>query len=89
MVKMACRLFFNFSSSTRFFSEISTAIPKTEITAPDEMMIAIKLAKAGFYGGDVQAVLNANVDHVMTAIEHEIYLVDYERAEFELNKEEG
>lgn len=50
------------------------------------MLIALKLAKAGYYGGDIQAVLSANVDHVFTAWEYEVFLSDYEIADYELNK---
>lgn len=50
------------------------------------MLVALKLSKAGYYGGDIQGVLDARVDHVFSAFDYEVFLHDYEIAEYELNK---
>jgi hypothetical protein len=42
------------------------------------MFYAIKLAKAGFYGGNPQAVLRAPVNIVMNIINYEAFEGDYE-----------
>lgn len=49
-------------------------------------MIAVKLAKAGYYSGDPKAVLSAPTDIVMAAIQYEKFLTDYESTYMELNK---
>ncbi|MGO8695999.1 MAG: hypothetical protein ACLQMF_20235 [Rectinemataceae bacterium] len=50
------------------------------------MMIALRLAKAGYYGGDPERALEARVDHVLAAIEFERFVADYELVNYELNK---
>lgn len=51
------------------------------------MVIALRLAKAGYWGGDPEKVLEARVDMVMAAAGHETFLADYERAFIRLNRE--
>lgn len=53
------------------------------------MVIAVKLAKAGYYGGDPQAVLRAPADIVLAALQYEAFSSDYERTYMELNKSHG
>jgi len=50
------------------------------------MLVALKLSRAGYYGGNLDNVLNARVDHVLSALEYEIFNNEYERAYTELNK---
>jgi hypothetical protein len=50
------------------------------------MLVALRLAKAGYYGGSLQAVLEARADHVLAALEFEGFQADYELVSYELNK---
>lgn len=50
-------------------------------------MIALRLAKAGYYGGDPEKVLQGRVDHILDAIEFERFTADFEDAYIEMNKE--
>lgn len=47
----------------------------------------MRLAKAGYYGGDPGAVLRAPVDDVVMTMEYEVFTNDYELTFHELNKE--
>lgn len=49
-------------------------------------MIAMRLAKAGYYAGDPALVMAGRVDHVMALLEYEKFNADYSDAEYELNK---
>lgn len=49
-------------------------------------MIALRLAKAGYYGGHPEAVLEGRADMVIAALEYEGFLTDYDNAEYDLNK---
>ena len=60
--------------------------PEAEITAPDELTVALRVAKAGYFGGDPERVLNARVDLVMAALEYEAFTADYEREYIRINK---
>ena len=50
-------------------------------------MIALRLAKSGYWGGDPERVLSARVDLVIDAMYYERMTAEYEAAEYELNKE--
>jgi hypothetical protein len=50
------------------------------------MLIALRLAKAGYFCGDPAWVLDARVDHVLAAFEYENFQADYELVSYELNK---
>lgn len=52
-------------------------------------MVALRIAKLGYYNGDLDNVLNANVDHVLSILDYESFNVDYERVHTEMNKPEG
>lgn len=52
-------------------------------------MLALRLAKAGWWGGDPDAVEAAPVDSVLDAAELEKFDADYERAWLALNRKEG
>jgi hypothetical protein len=49
-------------------------------------MIALKLAKAGYFGGDPSAVLQGDVSMVLAAFEYEVFQGDYEDIYYEINK---
>lgn len=49
--------------------------------------MAVRLARAGYYGGAVDAVLSAPVDDVVTVLEYEAFMNDYESTRYELNRE--
>jgi hypothetical protein len=51
------------------------------------MVIALQLAKAGWWGGDPGKVLKAPTEEVLAAIQYEQFLPDYERAIIEMNRE--
>ena len=50
------------------------------------MFVALRIAKAGYYSGDPQKVLEARVDYVLSILEYESFNSDYERVYTELNK---
>ena len=49
-------------------------------------MVALRLAKAGYYGGDPGRVKDAPVDDVLNAFAYEGFVSDYESVEYELNR---
>lgn len=53
------------------------------------MMVALRLAKAGYAGGDPERVLKMRADTVIAAIQYEAFINDYERAYIELNREDN
>jgi len=53
------------------------------------MMIALRLAKAGYAGGDPERVLKMRADMVISAIQYEAFINEYERAYIELNREDN
>ena len=52
-------------------------------------MVALKLAKAGYGGGDPEKVLNMPVGIVLAMIQFEKFQAQYERAFIDLNQKEG
>lgn len=52
------------------------------------MIIALTLAKSGFYGGNPEAVLNSRVDLVVQAYHYEMFLRQLETTFTELNNKE-
>ena len=48
-------------------------------------MIALRLAKEGFWGGDPEKVMRARADQVVEAIQYVTFLGDYERAYLDMN----
>lgn len=48
--------------------------------------MALRLAKAGYYGGDPGRVKMAPVDDVLNALAYESFVGEYEAVEYELNK---
>jgi hypothetical protein len=53
------------------------------------MVIALRLAKAGYAGGDPERVLKMRTDMVLGAIQYEAFINDYERAYIEINREDN
>jgi len=51
-------------------------------------MVALRLAKAGWWGGDPEKVKRAPADSVSKAMQYEGFLADFEEAFIELNKPE-
>jgi len=53
------------------------------------LIIALRLAKAGYGGGDPNRILAMPVDIVMAMIQYEIFLNQYEKAYIKLNTKEN
>lgn len=49
-------------------------------------MIALRLAKDGYGGGDPEKVLRMRSDLVVAAVQYEKFRNDYERTYYEINK---
>jgi hypothetical protein len=52
-------------------------------------MVALRLAKAGYAGGDPERVLRMRADIVVSALQYEAFVGDFEKAYIELNREEN
>lgn len=60
--------------------------PKVEIK--DEVAFyAIRIAKAGYYGGNPAKVKQAPLSEVLQILNYENFIIDYEQAAKELNNE--
>ncbi len=51
-------------------------------------VIALKVAKLGYYGGNPEKVMQAKASWVFSVLEYENFLADYENTEYDLNKAE-
>ena len=51
------------------------------------MMVALRLAKAGYAGGDPERVLKMRADVVLAAMQYEAFLNEYERTYVDINRE--
>ena len=49
-------------------------------------MVACKLARAGYWGGDPGAVKRAPLDEVLAIDDYETFCGDFESADFEMQK---
>jgi hypothetical protein len=49
--------------------------------------VALRLAKAGYAGGDPEKVMQMQVGWVMATVQFEKFCADYERKYIELNRE--
>lgn len=56
-----------------------SAQPRVEIKADTKTVVALRLAKAGWFGGDPGKVLSGRVDLVVAALQYEGFLGVYER----------
>lgn len=54
--------------------------------ADEATVVAVKLAKAGYWGGDPGAVKRAPTDEVLAAYDYEDFCSEYEAADYELQK---
>lgn len=61
-------------------------VPKTEITADFTRRICLKVAKAGYYGGNPAFVRQAPVDDVLSILDYEHFLDVYDYTEFKINE---
>lgn len=52
------------------------------------LFIAARLAKAGYFGGDPQAVLEASVITVKSLLDYEAFEGEYEKEYIALNRKE-
>lgn len=50
-------------------------------------MVALRLARAGYGGGDPEMILKMRADLVVAAIQYEEFNSDYERTHVELNRD--
>ena len=56
------------------------------MTADTERQISLRVARAGYYGGNPAFVRQAPADDVLSILSYENFLNDYELTEHELNK---
>lgn len=49
-------------------------------------MVALRLAREGYGGGDPEKVLQMRADVVMAAVAYEVFRSDFQRTTFDLNK---
>lgn len=61
-------------------------VPKTVITADIVRIISLKVAKAGYYGGNPAFVRQAPIDDVISILDYENFLGEYEFTEFKMNE---
>jgi hypothetical protein len=52
-------------------------------------MIGLKLARAGYGGGDPEEILGMKADMVLAMLQWEQFNSDYEKKYYELNKEKA
>lgn len=52
------------------------------------MFVGMRLAKAGWLGGDPERIVNAPVDAVQRMLEYEFFEAEYQDRYLELNKPE-
>lgn len=53
------------------------------------MILALRLAKGGWWGGDPDAVLGAPADRVMLAVQYEGFTANYETEMYNIAKREA
>lgn len=54
----------------------------------ESLIIALRLAKAGYMGGDPTQVMRSPVDTVVAMLHYENFLGDYERTWVQMNRKE-
>ena len=60
--------------------------PRITVNASFAVGVALRLAKAGLWGGDPEKILKAPAEMVMAALHYEVFTADYERAVYDLNR---
>ena len=60
--------------------------PTIEVKATNEQIIALSLAKAGYFSGSIENVYNSRVDYVLQTFEYENFMKEFEMSVNELNK---
>jgi len=83
-----------FCSSPRFVvnkraSKKPVALPKIETPEDDSDIICLKLAKAGYCGGNPETISKMNVVWVIKMLEYEGFCSDYEEEYINLNSNNG
>ena len=63
--------------------------PRTEVKTSEEMLVALFLVKAGYYGGNIEHVYDSKVDNVFETYHYEVFMRTYEHSIMELNKPKG
>ena len=63
-------------------------LPATRITAGEDVVIALTLAKAGFFNNNPGIVMQSPVDLVIQTYQFNSFLQVYESTTIELNKEQ-
>lgn len=62
--------------------------PIIEIEVGEDVLMAVSLAKNGFFNGNPELVLNSPVDIVVHTYNFNNFIQDYEETSIELNKEQ-
>lgn len=60
-------------------------LPRVTVRLDDGLMIALKLARAGYGGGDPMRIMEWPADIVVAALQYEKFRGDYEQAYLNLN----
>lgn len=61
--------------------------PKVSIKADDTLVIALRLARAGYWDGDPEKAMAADPGVVIAALQYEVFRDEYERTYNEMNRE--
>lgn len=61
--------------------------PKTEIRVEQSQLIALRLAKEGYAGGDPEKILQMKVSTVVMMMQYEKFIDDYQTAYIKLNQD--
>ena len=67
------------------FNENDRRYPSIKIEAPEEWVIAFRLAKAGYGGGNPETILEMPVDIVMGLVQYEVFTAEYETQFIKIN----
>lgn len=63
--------------------------PKTKISCDDDDLIVLRLAKAGYGGGNPEVIENMSVDWVLKMFHYENFCSDYENEYINLNNKQN
>jgi hypothetical protein len=73
----------------RTTSKESTRQPRTEINLEEAYIICLKLAKAGYGGGNPETIGQMSPDWVIKILDYENFCGDWEEEYLNLNKKDG